>query len=273
MASGQPNDIRIILCTIAYRDRLLEHVLDVAVELDFDGVEIWGREPHISEQFDENRIQAVHRMLQQRDLVVPVLGSYLRFGSTNPRTEDNIELEDTLYIARCLGTPLLRVWASDISSENATQAVWETTVGELQQACDQAQKLGIVFAVEMQHGTLADTGPAAKHLVELIGRENFRINFQVASNTEPQTPLERLQTVLPYVVHMHAQNYASLPSEGQPRRVPLSDGAIDYTPLINQLHEANYNGCIALEFSWMEGEGKREALAADLSYLRRLVNK
>ncbi len=273
MGSGQHSDIRIILCTIAYRNRLLEHVLDVAVELNFDGVEIWGREPHISEQFDENRVQAVQRMLDQRDLVAPVLGSYLRFGCTSPRAEGNIELEDTLHTARCLGTPLLRVWASDIGSEDATEAVWQTTTRELQQACDQAEKLGIVFAVEMHTGTLSDTGPAARHLIDLVDRENLRINYQVAPNTEPQPPLERLQMVMPYVVHMHVQNYASLSSEGQPRRVALGDGAIDYKPLINQLHDASYNGCIAIEFSWREGEGKQEALAADLSYLRSIVNK
>jgi len=273
MASGQRSDIRIILCTIAYRDRLLDHVLDVAADLGFDGVEIWGREPHISEQFDESRIQAVQRMLQQRNLIAPVLGSYLQFGCTNPRVEGNIELEDALHTARCLGTPLIRVWASDIGSGDATEAIWETTAMELQQACDQAQKLGIVFAAEMHTDTLTDTGPSAKHLVELVDRDNFRINYQAASNTEPQTPLERLQTVMPYVVHMHAQNYASLSSEGQPRRVPLSDGAIDYRPLVKHLRDASYHGCIAVEFAWMEGEGKREALAADLSYLKSLVNK
>ncbi len=273
MAASQGSDIRIILCTIAYRDRLLDHVLDVAEDLGFDGVEIWGREPHISEQFDENRVKAVQRMIHQRGLMVPILGSYLRFGCTKPRYEDNVEVDDTLHTAHCLGTELVRVWASDVPSEQASKAVWETTTRECQQACDQASKLGITLAMEMHSGTLADSATAARRLAESVKRDNLRLNYQIVPDIELQTPLEQLQLVMPYVVHMHAQNYAHLTSVKEARRVPLADGAIDYQPLVKQLRESGYTGCIAVEFSWVEGEGKREALAADLMYLKSLVNE
>ena len=271
MSSGQDSNIKIILCTIAYRDRLLDYVLDIAADLGFDGVEIWGREPHISEQFDENRVQAVGRMIHQRGLATPVLGSYLRFGASNQRLEGKIELEDTLHTARCLGTNLVRVWASDVGSTEASETIWKTTVKEIREACQQAAKLGITFAAEMHSGTLADTGPAAKHLVAGVDRENFRLNYQVAGKLEPQTPLERLQMVLPYVVHVHAQNFTPLSNDGEAALLALRDGAIDQAPLISQLKEVGYDGCIAVEFSWAEGDSKQEALAADLAYLRSLI--
>ncbi len=274
MATNQSSDIKIILCTIAYRDRLLDYVLDVAEDLGFDGVEIWGREPHISEQFDENRVKAVRRMISERGLLVPVLGSYLRFGSTKTRMERTVELEDTLHTAHCLGTQIVRVWASDVPSARASEAVWEATVRECQDACEQANKLGITLAVEMHSGTLADSAASARRLAESVKHDNLRLNYQVVpEDTEPQTPLEQLQSVLPYVVHMHAQNYAQLTSAKEVRRVPLADGAIDYRPIVRQLRESGYTGCIGVEFSWVEGEGKHEALAADLMYLRSLVNE
>lgn len=271
MDSGPNGDIQVILCTIAYRDRLLDYGLDVAVALGFDGVEIWGREPHISEQFDENRIQAVRRMVQQRQLAMPVLGSYLRFGATKPRIEDNIELEDVLHTAHCLDTRLVRVWVSDVGSAEATEAVWQTTIQEIRQACEQAGKLGITFIAEMHSGTLADTGPTAKRLVKEVGHENFRLNYQAATQLEPQTPLERLQMVLPYVRHMHAQNYQSLESDSRIQRVALGQGVIDYASLVGQLKQVGYQGCIAVEFSWAEGEEKQQAIAADLEFLRTLI--
>jgi len=273
MATNQSSDIRIILCTIAYRDRLLDYVLDVAEDLGFAGVEIWGREPHISEQFDENRVKAVQRMIHERGLLVPVLGSYLRFGCTKTRMEGTVELEDTLHTAHCLGTEIVRVWASDVPSAQATEAVWEATIDQCQQACDQASKLGITFAVEMHSGTLADSGAAARRLTESVKRDNLRLNYHVVPDTELQTPLEQLQSVLPYVVHMHAQNYARLTCADDDRRMPLGDGAIDYQPLVRQLRESGYTGCIGVEFSWVEGEGKHEALGADLSYLKSLINE
>ncbi len=273
MTTSQGNDIRIILCTIAYRDRLLDHVLDVAEDLGFDGVEIWGREPHISEQFDENRVKAVQRMIHQRDLMAPVLGSYLRLGRTKLRYEDNVELEDTLHTAHCLGTEIVRVWASDVPSAQASKAVWEATSRECQQACDQANKLGITLAVEMHTGTLADSAASARRLAESVKRDNLRLNYQTMPDIELQTPLEQLRAVMPYVVHVHAQNYACLTGAAEGRRASLADGTIDYQPLVRQLRESGYTGCIAIEFSWVEDERKREALAVDLMYLRSLVNE
>ncbi len=271
MASGQSSDIKVILCTIAYRDRLLDYVLDVAADLGFAGVEVWGREPHISEQFDENRVQAVRRMAEQHGLTTPVLGSYLCFGMTNQRTEDKIQLQDTLHTTRCLGTPLLRVWASDVGSAQARETVWKTTVQDIQKACEQAAKLGITFVAEMHGGTLSDTAPTAQRLAEEVDCDNFRINYQVATHTEEETPLERMQMILPYIAHMHAQNYRTMTSEGEIERVALSEGAVDYAPLVRQLKEVGYNGCIAVEFSWAEGSEKRGALAADLAYLQSLI--
>ncbi len=273
MGVSQDSNIRIILCTIAYRDRLLDYVLDVAEDLGFDGVEIWGREPHISEQFDENRVKAVQRMIHERGLTVPILGSYLRFGCTKTHAEGTAELEDTLHTAHCLSTGIVRVWASDVPSAQASEAVWDATIQECQQACDQASKLGITLAVEMHDGTLADSGASARRLAELVGHDNLRLSYQIMPDAELQTPLEQLQSVMPYVVHMHAQNYARLTGADEARRVPLGDGAIDYQPLVRHLRKSSYAGCIALEFSWVEGEGKREALAADLSYLKSLVNE
>ena len=271
MASGQSSDIKVILCTIAYRDRLLDYVLDVAAALGGAGVEGGGRAPHISEQCDETRGHAVRRMTEQRGLTTPVLGSYLRFGTTNERIEDKIELPDALHTARCLGTPLVRVWASDVGSAKAKETVWKATIQDIQEACEQAAKLGITFVAEMHGGTLTDTAPTAQRLAEEVDCDNFRLNYQVATHTEKETPLERMQMVLPYIAHMHAQNYRTMTSEGEIERVALSGGAIDYAPLVRQLKKIGYNGCIAVEFSWAEGDEKRGALAADLAYLQSLI--
>ena len=35
------------LCTIAFRDRPLEEVISIADDYGFDGIEIWGQEPHM----------------------------------------------------------------------------------------------------------------------------------------------------------------------------------------------------------------------------------
>ena len=272
----QSDKAKVALCTIAFREKLLDYTLSVASELGVDGVEIWGREPHISEKFDENRVRTAQRMVQRRGLRIPVFGSYLSFGLTHPRIDDTIELEATLHTARCLNAPIVRIWASDVSSSQASAAVWTRTVREIREACDQAAKLGITLSAEMHDNTLADTGRGARQLVEAVGRGNFGLNFQISAYSDRGEAVdERLATVLPFVVHVHARNYLRLLLDGGGdvlERAPLGCGVIDYEGLVGQLLASGYDGYLAVEFAYAEGEGKREALLHDVTYLQALTS-
>lgn len=268
----EPGAMKIILCTIAFRDKLLDYSLDVARKVGYDGVEVWGREPHVAEKFDENRMRATRKLLDGRGVVPYVLGSYLRFGRT--RNELDVQLGDTLHVARWLKTPLIRVWASDVGSAQANAQVWKQTVAEAQDACDRAAKLNMTLAVEMHGGTLADTADSALRLVQEVDRPNFGLNFQIASVRDGDSTERRLTKVLPYVVHVHAQNYSEIPAHpADPlRRVPLSSGVASYPLMLRILREAGYAGSVAVEFAYVEGPGKVNALADDLQFLRTLCN-
>lgn len=262
--------MKILLCTIAFRDKLLDYSLDVLRKVGFDGVEIWGREPHVAEKFDENRMRATRKLLDGKGVVPYVLGSYLRFGRT--RNELDVQLGDTLHVARWLKTPLIRVWASDVGSAQANAHTWKQTVAEAQDACDRAAKLNMTLAVEMHGSTLADTADSSLRLVEEVGRDNFGLNFQLASVRDGDSTERRLSKVLPHVVHVHAQNYAEIPSHPADalRRVPLSSGVASYPLLISTLRDAGYTGHVAVEFAYAEGPEKVNALAEDLQFLRSL---
>ncbi len=262
--------MRVLLCTIAYCKKLLEHSLNVSADLRFDGIEVWGREPHVPEKFDENRMRATMKLIESAKVTPYVFGSYLRFGST--KNDLDIALSDVLHIARWLKTPLVRVWASDVPSADADDDVWDRTVTEAREACVRAEKLGMTFAVEMHGGTLADTGKSAKRLMEEVDRSNFRLNYQIASHRDGQTPEQRLETVLPWVVHMHAQNYSETPdTEGEPvKRVPLAMGEASYPSIIGILKDNGYAGDISIEFAYDETGDKTKSIADDLEFLRAL---
>lgn len=260
--------MRVCLCTISYREKLLEVALSAAARLGFEAVELWGREPHVSEVYDESRIKTVRHMAEEKSLKLPVLGSYLYFGKTSHR-EDSVALADTLHTAHGLRTPIVRVWASDVPSAVATAEVWEKTVVEAREACQRAAKMNVTFAVEMHDNTLADTGATARRLVETVDRPNFRLNFQVG-NYEHEDQIERLETVLPYVVHMHCQNFVKAAVEGGYQRVQVADGMVNYEPLMERLKQADYQGHVAIEFAAEEGEKKENSLKKDLEYLASL---
>lgn len=265
---GSP--LPILMCTIACRDKLLDYALHLARKLGFDGVEVWGREPHVPEKFDENRMRATRKLLDSLGVVPHVLGSYLTFGRT--RTDGDLQLSDTLHVARWLKTQIIRVWASDVSSRDASPELWQRTVREAQEACDRAAKLDMTLVVEMHAGTLADTTESALRLVEDVGKDNFRLNFQVCAHDNGERPEDRLRATLPWVAHVHAQNYRRLAAlEGDPvQRAPLSAGVIDYRVLVYMLREFGYQGCIAVEFAYDETGDKEKVLGEDLAFLREI---
>jgi sugar phosphate isomerase/epimerase len=265
--------MKVGLCTIAFRDKLLDAALDSAQALGFDGVEIWGREPHLSEAFDENRVRTAARMAHARGLEIPVLGSYYRAGATSPRESNGVRLEDTIHTGRCLHVPIIRVWASDVPSAAANADIWHETVDGIRRACDLADDLEMLIAAEMHSGTLADTGASARKLVERVDRPNFRLNFQVAAHDYGgETALARLEAALPSVAHVHAQNYAHLTVNGEPvKQSPLRRGVWDYGALVGRLKEAGYDGYLAVEFPFAEGDRRTPALADDIGYLRSVV--
>ncbi|MEN6305960.1 MAG: sugar phosphate isomerase/epimerase family protein, partial [Armatimonadia bacterium] len=180
--------------------------------------------------------------------------------------DDNVTLVDTLHNAHGLRTPIVRVWASDVGSAKATPEVWKCVIEEAQQACDRAAKMNVIFAAEMHDGTLADTGPTARRLVEEVNRPNFRLNFQVG-NYDQEDQLQRLEEVLPYVVHMHCQNFVKGNGDGQYKRVQIADGFVDYPSLFGRLKASGYAGHVAVEFAAEEGENKEQSLRKDLEYL------
>lgn len=259
--------MKIALCSIAFRERLLEYSLDIACEAGIDGVEIWGREPHISEEYDANRVAATRKMVEDRGLDVAVFGSYLRLGAVNT---ESMPLRDVLQIATGLDVPLVRVWASDVGSDEADDGVWKNTVEECREAACSAQKMGLGLAVEMHTNTLADTASAARRLVEDVARDNFGLNYQPLPSLEADA-VTRLKEVLPYVCHCHAQNYAALNGDpGKIERASLSEGVIDYVPLVDLLREDGYDGYMAVEFSPSNVEDKRAAVLRDCIYLQNI---
>ncbi len=260
--------MKVALCSIAFRERLLEFSLDLACEAGLDGVEIWGREPHISEEYDPNRVAAAQKMVADRGLDVAVFGSYLRLGAVET---ESMPLRDVLQIGAGLGVELVRVWAGDVGSDEADDDLWDRAVKECREAACAAEKMGMRLAAEMHANTLADTAASAKRLIEDIGCDNFGLNYQPLASLDDDA-LGRLRRVLPYVCHLHAQNFAAL--NGDPERIErasLAEGVIDYVPLVETLREEDYCGYLAIEFSPSNVDDKRAAVLRDCIYLQNIM--
>ena len=249
------------LCTIAFRDRPFEAVLDLAVAAGFDGVEPWGRPNHMPDGYDPDYTRRAAEAVRQRGLVVAQYGSY-----ANPTSEAfEAEMDAALQIARDFETDKIRVWAGHSGSADADAAQWETAVSGFRTFADRATDQGITLVIEMHNGRLSDTSSGCLRILEGVDRPNLRLNFQPMFTHTPEQVVQEAEVVAPYVTTVHAQNYLA---RGSNRRNLVEKGFVDFPRVIAILGKAGFDGFLEVEF--VKEEDPEAALKADGAFLRRL---
>ncbi len=266
--------IRVGLCTIAFREMLLEDVLCVAQRCGVDGVELWGREPHICEHFNRERVEAEARLIASRGLEVSMFGSYVRLGVPREHGRGRLSAaESAVRTAQCLGAPLVRVWAGDCPSAQATAKLWKACLADLKRMAEIAARHGVALAIEMHDNTLADTGETTRRLIEDCGAENVFANYQPSFAPEADDPLERLEAVVDKVANVHAQNMDERVVDGVARmvRVPIAEGRVNYEAVVERLKSAGFNGYVEVEFVAPGALPKEEMAVRDVDFLRSIA--
>lgn len=252
------------LCTIAFRDRPFEAVLDLAVQAGFDGVEPWGKPDHMPAVHDGDYTRRALAAVRERGLEVSQYGSY-----ANPTSEAfEQEMEDALKIARDFQTDKVRIWVGQSASTEADKAEWEAAISGSRRFADRAGEQGVTLVVEMHNGYLSDTAEGCLRLLEGVDRTNFRLNLQPIHTHTPGQVLEETGKVAAYVTTVHAQNYLAVGSNG---RSLVGDGFVNYSAVVAELRKADFDGYLEVEF--VREEAPEEALAADAAFLRSLCER
>ena len=255
------------LCSICFQKRPLVEVLDLVKKLGFDGVEIWGKEPHTPYPFDEKKIENIRQMVKERNLSVSMFGSYI-----SPSMENFTEkAKEALKITHTLRAPLMRVWAGNKASKKANKDDWEVCIKGFKWLCKEAKKYNIALAIEMHEGTLADMGKSTLNLIKKVEEDNLKVNFQVNFSFGRDDPMERFKLVSPYIVNCHLQNFKSFQKEKDLHleRALLGEGAMNYKEIISFLKGKDFEGYLEVEF---ENAPEDKNLKKDYKFLKESSN-
>ena len=252
--------MKIGLCTIAFRERPFEAVLDLAVAAGFDGVEPWGKPDHLPAVYDAGYTRQMAEAVRTRGLEVAQFGSY-----ANPTSQAfEQEMEDAIRISQDFETDKIRVWVGNTGSAEADAGQWEKAISGFQVFADRAKDAGMLLVVEMHNGRLSDTAEGCLRLVEGVDRSNFRMNFQPMYHHTPAEMMETLRQVATYVTTVHAQNYVAT---GSNERALIEQGLVNYRAVVEELKQVGFDGYLEVEFV---KEDDPEALKADAAFLRTL---
>ena len=249
------------LCTIAFKDRPFEHVLDLAAAAGFDGVEPWGKPDHMPDAYDSRENRRIARAIRERGLEVSQYGSYI-----NPVSDGfEGEMAEGLDTATDLGADRIRVWAGSCGSGEATDEDWRKAISGFRRFADRAGDRGVSLVLEMHVGYLCDTPGGRMRLVDGVDRPNFHLNFQPMYTDSASRVVAAARQVAPHVATVHAQNYTA---PGRNARSLISDGYVDYRAVVRELSAAGFDGYLEVEF--VREDDPEAALMADAAFLRTL---
>jgi sugar phosphate isomerase/epimerase len=169
------------------------------------------------------------------------------------------------------GIPIVNTAIGGHASQDEDERSFLQNIGELADAADQA---GVVVALEI-HGDIMASGAKTLPLLERIGRESIRVNYDTA-NVEfysGELAVDDLERVAPYLAHVHLKDTTG--GKGNWNFPALGTGTVDFGRVLEILQQAGYSGpySVELEFQgepWPSLADVNDAMRRSYEHLRSL---
>lgn len=250
-------------CAYSYRQYLtakespmtLDDFLNVAAEMDLDGVELtsyyFEAEPDIS-YFNHLKRRAFL-------LGLDISGTAVRNTFTLPagpeRDKHTAHVKTWLKYASEMGAPCMRVFAGGVPEGSTEEQAMKSVVQCLEECVPEAERRGVVIALE-NHGGVTSTCDQIVSMIKAVNSDWVGINLDTG-NFRTQDPYTDIAKAAPYAVTTHVKTEVC--PAGQEAR-PL-----DLTKVTEILSGVGYRGYLSLEY-----EGKEDPKTGVPGFIRKL---
>lgn len=245
------------LTSITFRKHSIDEIITLAATAGLDGIE-WGSDVHVP-QGDIELATEVRKKTEAAGLKVCSYGSYYRC------TDESGEIADFLDSAQALGAPVIRVWAGNKASADATQADRDAVAERLRRMVIAAKELDITIALEYHGGTLTDTQESAHRLLKEVGEPALKLYWQPRTGGTFEGDIPELKAALPVMAHVHCFHWGP---EGWHDRMALSEGVQAWSEYLKLIQQAEGDRYIIFEF--MKDDAP-EQLLEDSKVLKQLI--
>lgn len=234
----------------------LQEVFETIAGMGGECVEINGNtQRHHGITIDHATAPQIRRWAADAGLQISAVSGYSDFAQTDPDAldEEIARLMQSCHAAHALGVPIVRAFVGDVKPGITYDEVYPHIVSAFQQACGQAEPLGIALAIE-NHGHLVNDGPMLAALYHDIGADNLGFtldtgNFAWAGHNPGQVRKD-LDAILPYCLNLHVKD-GKWTDEGFVF-VPAGEGEMPLAWIIKQLEAQLFEGNVHSEY---EGGG------------------
>jgi L-ribulose-5-phosphate 3-epimerase len=252
--------------TNTYHTYSLEQALEGIAEAGFRNVELSavpGWTEHV--QFDGS--DELRRQLSDVGLSAVSLSAH-----SDLTTSDGLEhgIRAVQWSAD-FGIPIVNTAIGGHASQEENEAAFLANVDALAKAAEDA---GVVVALEI-HGDIMASGEKTLPLLERIGRESIKVNYDTA-NVEFYSgakAVDDLPQIAPYLAHVHLKD--TVGGKDVWNFPAIGSGTVDFERVLEILEGAGYDGpfSVELEFQgepWPPLEDVNESMRRSYETLRGL---
>ena len=241
------------LCSVTFRDRSPEGVIDAAVAAGVEGIE-WGADVHVPPE-EVALARRVRRRCEDAGLACPSYGSYLAAGKSSAERAPAV-----LGTAKALGAANVRVWCPFGARPGSDDGLFARTAADLAAWAAMAAAQGLTLSTEFHVGTFTETAASTADLLDAAGRPDNLFTYW--QPVDGQDHLAEASAIHADVSHVHVFHWAP----GGERR-PLADGPA-WPPLLRRLGEPTRYAGERFAFLEFVRDDSPEQLVADAATLR-----
>ncbi|WP_058306643.1 sugar phosphate isomerase/epimerase family protein [Gracilibacillus massiliensis] len=226
------------LCSVTFRDKNPEQIIDLAMEAELDGIE-WGGDVHVSPG-EYQKAEQIAALTTSRGLEVSSYGSYYRLADHSGNEYDFITVLET---AKRLGAPAIRVWPGMMGSKDADDSYRKKVVVDAIKIADLAGEEGISVHLEYHDHTLTDTKESARRLMEEIAHQNVFLYWQPPNRVSVEERITSIEMVKQWISNVHIFHWYSFNE-----RMDLANGAKEWQNYLESIEEDGKERYVLMEF-------------------------
>jgi len=248
-----------------YTFPLLPHdlVLDLISFLKFDAVDIgfFGGRSHIrpedtldniQKRADELTSKVLDRRLEVATIfLIPKSQDSLSLATNNPNEIQRGKARDlflrTLEFTVKCNVSHLSAGAGIHWDDEDIDVSFKRDAEELAWRVEQAEAVGVTFAIEPHANSLASRPEATLQLIEMSPGLTLALDY--AHFTRYGIPDSEVEPLLEYTSHFHARG-----ANNDKLQASFAENTINFERILEVMDELDYRGYISLEYVWMEWE-------------------
>ena len=182
-----------------------------AREIGYAGVELRGTRHQLPPDADAARLDLLRGLFDGLEIVniASHAGNFALLEEAEA-LEARQSARRFLEWAAMLGARSVRIWPGWVAAPEAEPEHWARAARHLRWCADAAADLGVMVAIEMHHGSLAESAAGANRLLDAVDRPSVGLILDPANLMQTPTPFgaRSVGPVWDRLLHVHVKDHS-----------------------------------------------------------------